>query len=118
MPQFPQNKIESMMDLQIRALKKKTVNKKLLFYSRKDYKINQNNKVNNPNSFKKSLSNFVFAFFKDTPEKLLDFPYPQSLSQIRNPKKHENLNHHNEISLLRRKKIQHHEETYPLFSRI
>ena len=119
------------MDLQIQALKKKTLSNKLNFYAKqeKEKYLNQHPEIKTKKTPVSSTNaklpafNF-FALFKDTPEKLLDFPFSSSFSQISSAQ--ESTNRHYVLStiplslntLVRRKKLQHHEETVPLFSRI
>jgi len=113
-----------MMDLQIQALKKKTLNQKLNFYAKKEKDEILRQRVKGKKSSSKASSNFnIFTLFKDTPEKLLDFPFSSSFSQI---SAQEETTRHYLLSTIpvslntavRRKKLQHHEETVPLFSRI
>ena len=119
-----------MMDLQIQAIKKKTLSNKLNFYARQEKEqylkkhpqLASKKKSSHAPPSKFSSLNF-FALFKDTPEKLLDFPFSSSFSQI---SAQETTTHHYVLStvpvslntMIRRKKLQHHEETVPLFSRI
>lgn len=104
------------MDLQIRAIKKKNFNKKILALSKEEkLKKKESEKKSQALSHQTTFSSpfNVFTFFKETPEKLMDFP----LSSLAQTKKNSPwLNE--KINAVRRKKINHHEETYPLFSRI
>lgn len=105
-----------MMDLQIRAIKKKNLNKKILAFSKEEkMKKKENEKKAQTLSHQTTFSYpfNVFTFFKETPQKLMDFPL-SSLAQTK--KISPGLNKKN--NAVRRKKINHHEETYPMFSRI
>ena len=106
------------MDLQIRALKKRTLSKKLSFFSNKE-KENVLKKASPP-AYKSSNVWKTLALFKDTPEKLLDFSLPTTFAQLRKKPvySYSFSQQNNQNSMNRRKKFYHHEESYPLFSRI
>ena len=112
-----------MREIQIRALKKRTLSKKLMYFINKDKQaggpaepIRARANQLHPKSYSYSYSKL--SLFRDTPEKLLDFPsiFNQNDARELSHPFLEKVNAQNLIS--RRKKIQHHEETYPLFSRI
>ncbi len=106
-----------MMDLEIRALKKRTLSRKLSFFAKKE-KENVPKKESKPASKSSNIWK-TFALFKDTPEKLLDFSLPTSFTQLRKkPSYYSFSQQRNQNSMNRRKRIYHHEESYPLFSRI
>lgn len=111
-----------MVGLQIKALKKKTLTNKLMEYAKERKKIEGKKVLSSKKSSKNTLENSalpylfnVFTFFKEDPQKLIDFPVPNSFVQTNQNKSYRTIQKKDSA---RRKKINHHEETYPLFSRI